>query len=330
MHIFIDESGQAVPSAKDPVACVTALVVPDTQLDEMNQWFLSIETQYGKPIKGKEINQSLRDKILEEILKFDVFVECTAIDMELHSADAISQHKEKRAFFLENALPTQNPYLQKMRTSFANKIIKTSNQLYLQAILNWHLLELILRHGTIYYSQKRPEELAAFHWIIDPKQAGQVIPFEKLWTELVLPYLQCQPSLACIKGHDYSYLERFAIPDAIIDSHHTDSGKRLRKEDMPLDLKKMITEHLSFPDDKETPGLRLVDVLSNSIFQCLNRRPTFQEYHHIGPLFFMRRPLNCVSLQTLCDIPKEKIQDRSYRKTLLSMDRKNRSIWLSA
>lgn len=94
-----------------------------------------------------------------------------------------------------------------MRSSFANRIAKTSNQLYLQAILNWHLLELVLRHGTIYYSQNRPEELRAFHWIIDPKQAGQIIPFEKLWTELVLPYLQCQPPLTCIKGHDYSYLE---------------------------------------------------------------------------------------------------------------------------
>ena len=329
MHIFIDESGRSLAAEKEAVTCVTALVVPDSQLEDMTAWFLAIENEYGQPIKGRKIDQKLRDRILSELLKFDVFVECTAIDMSLHSIDAVSQHKEKSALFIENTPSTQNPFLQKMRSSFAERIKKTKVPLYLQGNLTWGLVELVMRHATIYYSQKRPEELGAFHWVIDPKEPGQVTPYEKLWTELVLPYLQCQPSLMCVNGHDYTYLERFAVSDADIEALHTDSGKKRRKGDRPLDLKKIMTEHLSFPDDKNTPGLRLVDVIANAIFRCLNGGANFRDYHNIGPLFFMRKPLNCVSLQTLVDIPQEKLRDRSYRKALLSIERDNRPIWLS-
>lgn len=329
MHIFIDEAGRGLASKKEAVTCVTSLVVPDSQLKDMTTWFLNIENKYGGLIKGRKIDQQLRDRILHELLKFDVFVECTAIDMGLHSIDAVSQHKEKRALFIENTPSTQNPFLQKMRSSFAEKIKKTSNQLYVQGNLTWNLVEVTLRHATIYYSQKRPEELGAFHWVIDPKDPGQITPYEKLWTELILPYLQCQPSLMCINGHDYSHLERFAITEADIERLHTDSGKKLHQEDRPLDLKKIMTEHLSFPDDKKTPGLRLVDVIANAIFRCLNGGSDFKEYKNIGALFFMRNLLNCVGIQSLVDVPQEKLRDRPYRTALLSIERDNRPIWLS-
>lgn len=329
MHIFIDEAGRGLAAEKEAVTCVTALVMPDSQLEDMTAWFLAIENEYGGPIKGRKIDQKLRDRILRELLKFDVFVECTAIDMSLHSIDAVSQHKEKRAFFIENTPSTQNPFLQKMRSSFAEKIKNTKVPLYLQGNLTWSLIELIIRHATIYYSQKRPVELGAFHWVIDPKEAGQITPYEELWTGLVLAYLQCQPSLMCVKGHDYTHLERFAVTDADIEVLHTDSWKKLCKEDRPLDLKKIMTEHLSFPDDKNTPGLRLVDVIANAIFRCLNGGENFRDYQNIGALFFMRKPLNCVSLQALIDIPQDKLQDRPYRKAILSIERDNRPIWLS-
>jgi hypothetical protein len=329
MHIFMDEAGRGLATEKEAVTCVTALVVPDSQLEDMTAWFLATENDYGKLIKGRKIDQKLRDRILKGLLKFDVFVECTAIDMSLHPIDAVSQHKEKRALFIENSPMTQNPFLQEKRSSFAEKIKNTKVPLYLQGNLTWKLVDIVIRHATIYYSQKRPEELGAFHWVIDPKEPGRITPYEKLWTELVLPYLQCRPALICIDGHDYTHLERFAVTDADIELLHKDSGEKLRKEDRPLDLKKIMTEHLSFPDDKNTPGLRLVDVIANAIFRCLNRGVNFRDYQNIGALFFMRKPSNFVSLQTLVDIPQEKLRDRPYRKVLSSIERDNRPIWLS-
>lgn len=113
MHIFIDESGGAIPSEKNPVACVIALVVPDSQLDNVNKWFLAIENEYGKPIKGRKIDQKLRKRILSELLKFDVFVECAAIDMTLHSDEITFCHKENRACFINANPPTKTLFFKK-------------------------------------------------------------------------------------------------------------------------------------------------------------------------------------------------------------------------
>lgn len=329
MHIFIDESGRAIQTEKEAVTCVAALIVPDSQLDAVNNWFLAIEKEYETPIKGRKIDQKLRDRILRELLSFDVFVECTAIDIGLHSTDIITYHKEKRAVYIGNTPRANNLFLQEIRTSFSKKIKEISNQLYIQANLTWHLVELVLRHGSIYYSQKRPEELGSFHWIIDPKEPGRVTPYEKLWSELVLPYLQCQPPLLSIIGHDYSHLERFAIPDADIEAYQTDSGRKLRKEDYPIDLKKMMTEHLEFPDDKNTPGLRLIDVIANTIFRSLNGSLDIHGIQHIGPLFFMRRPNHCISLHALYDIPNEATRLKSYKTAIHAIESKNRPIWIS-
>lgn len=330
MHIFIDEAGRAIPSDKNSISCVAALVVPDSQLGALYEWFLSLEKEHGGLIKGRQIDQSLRSRILKELLRFDVYIECIAIDMALNSADMISRHKEQRASHIENAVVTNNPYLQKMRATFAKNIRETPDQLYVQANLTWHLVELVLRHGTIYYSQRRPEELRAFNWVIDPKEMGRITPYETLWTKLVLPYLQHQPPLISVEGHDYSYLERFSVVDADIELLRTDLGKKLDKKDRPLDLNKLMTEHFEFPDDKTTPGLRIVDVIVNTIFRILNRKGDSQDLQYIGSLFFKRTSHNCVSLLSFLDIAKEKMVGRPYVKALLLMDSNNRPIWIEA
>ncbi len=329
MHIFIDESGLALPTCdhpkNSPVCCVAALIVPSTQLVIIEQWFTALEYQYEGLIKGKNIDHTLRKKILSELNMFDVFIECVAIDMDLHTSDMITNHKMNRAIYIENNSSTKNFNLVKVRQEFANEIRKISNQLYLQGGLNWRLIELVLRHSTLYYSQKRPEELGAFHWIIDPKEAGKIIKFESLWVDLVLPYLQHSASLILVQGHDYSYLEKFEVKNAEL--YKTDAGLKLNKSDVPLNIGRIITEHLSFPDDKTTPGLRIVDVISNSIFQTLNGYSNYQVCEGLGKLFFARRAENCISLLALEEISKETMMTRPYRKALLSIESHNRTIW---
>ncbi len=329
MHTFIDEAGRGNPLDKKSFTCVAALTIPDSQIEEINQWVLGIEKKQGELLKGRKLSPELRNKILEELINFDVFVECTAIDMRTHSINTTSEHQQKRALYIESTPLTVNPFLQKIRSTFAEKIRATSSPLYLQANLTWLLIELVLRHATIYYSQKRPKELGTFHWIVDPKQAGQCTNFEKLWTELVLPYLQCKPPLISITGHDYSYFERFAISDSDIELYHTDSGKKLSKEDYPLDLKKIMTEHLSFPDDKDTPGLRLVDIIVNTLFRCLNGSSEFINLDNVGRLFFLRNPTNCISFLTLEKTVNITKTNKELLKILQSLGAANRPIWIS-
>lgn len=329
MHTFIDEAGRGNPLDKKSITCVAALTIPDSQIEEINQWVLEIEKQEGEPLKGRKLTPGLRNKILDELMKFDVFVECSAIDMKFHPIDLTSEHQQKKAGFIGSTPPTTNPFLQKMRSAAAEGLKETSLPLYVQAHLIWLLIELVLRHSTIYYSQRRPEELGAFHWIIDPKQPGQITDFEKLWTDLVLPYLQLKPPLISITDHNYSYFERFAVPESEIESYRTDSGKTLSKTDYPLDLKKIMTEHLSFPDDKDTPGLRLADVIANTIFRCLNGSSESINLESIGRLFFLRRPTSCVSLLTLEKTVNTTKANKELLKTLQKLEAANRPIWIS-
>lgn len=328
MHTFIDEAGRGNPLDKKSFTCVAALTIPDSQIEEVNQWVLELEKQQGGLLKGRTLLPDMRNKILKELANFDVFVECAAIDMKTHPDSTTSEHQQKRASYIEITPVTVNPFLQKIRSAFAQKIRETSLPLYLQANLTWLLIELVLRHATIYYSQKRPEELGDFHWVIDPKQAGQVTNFENLWVELVLPYLQCKPPLMSIKGHDYSCFERFAVSDEDIELYRTDSGKKLSKEDYPIDLKKIMTENLCFPDDKDTPGLRLVDVIVNTIFRCLNGSSESINLNSLGRLFFLRDPTSCISLLTLEKTVNITKTNKELLKILQSLGAVNRPIWL--
>ena len=135
MHIFIDEAGSGNPSDKKSFTCVAALTIPDSQIEEVNQWVLEIEKQQGKLLKGRTLVPDMRNKILEGLANFDVFVECTAIDLKMHPDSTTSEHQQKRANDLESTPVSVNPFLQKMRSAFAKKIRETSLPLYLQANL---------------------------------------------------------------------------------------------------------------------------------------------------------------------------------------------------
>lgn len=331
----MDESGLALPvekhSKKPSVFCVVALIIPSEQLSSLENWFVSLEKDHGTPIKGSKIKDiNLRTKIIQGLRSFDVFVECSAIDMRLHTEETVSTSKQKSTHVLEDGGITKNPIVQSMRKDFAEKIKATANQLYLQAVLTWNLVGVVLEHSTIYYSQKRPEELAAFDWVFDAKEAGKVTTYEKLWSEFVYPYLQSQPPFPYVRGHDYSFFEKFYVRD-----HHlyqTDSGLKLNTILAPLDLKKILS-NLSFADDQNTPCLRLTDVLANTLFQCLNGSLGLEISRELGPLFF-KRPLfkrpqyNSINLIALETVPLEEIATPLYKSTITTIDRASRPIWL--
>lgn len=330
MHIFIDESGNPSPNnkpkGKSPVCCLAALVVPDTQVQLLNTWLLSLENNHGKKIKGSEIDDRLRCQILQELRNFDVFVECNSIDMTFHNDITVTEHKQGRSFVLANP-PAKNPNLAKMRSDFSKKIIGLSNQLYIQANMMWALVEKVILLSTIYYSRTRPCELENFYWNVDSKEKGKILETEKLLTELLPAYLQCQPPLICVSdpAHDYSYLEKFAVKD--IETWQTDTGLKLTAADYPISATQMIKEHFYFKDDVLTPGLRIVDLVSNTIYKILNGKGNADFIRLIGQLIFIREPDNCVGLSSLRKISEEEGRKVSYKKAVWSMRKYNRSIW---
>ncbi len=72
------------------------------------------------------------------------------------------------------------------------------------------------------YCQRRPEELANFHWVIDAKGDNSIpTPWEKWWTTFIKPALQTKfahKPIASLKIADYSHMQRFVF-DEVSDFH---------------------------------------------------------------------------------------------------------------
>src|SRR5439155_26402891 len=85
------------------------------------------------------------------------------------------------------------------------------NQLYVQFVLTNHLLAQVLQDSTLYYAQRKPQELGDFRWIIDAKDQA-VTPYEDLWSKMVMPFLQSKflaEPFIMLKQADYSAFEQF-------------------------------------------------------------------------------------------------------------------------
>jgi hypothetical protein len=134
-------------------------------------------------------------------------------------------------------------------------------QLYAQSVATFDLLARVIDHATMFYSQRRPKELAVFHWVVDGKELGRVTDWEDWWSYTVMPMLQSksirEPMSMFAEG-DYSHFARFT----------TKVGDHLKpridnpSDDDATDIKLLMTESFRFSSDPEF-GLEMVDVLTN-------------------------------------------------------------------
>ena len=82
----------------------------------------------------------------------------------------------------------------------------TSYPLYVQAILTIELIANVLQKATLYYAQRKPNELGRFKWVIDAKDEA-ITPYEDLWSKIVLPFLESRSlsePIRLLKQADYS------------------------------------------------------------------------------------------------------------------------------
>jgi hypothetical protein len=138
-------------------------------------------------------------------------------------------------------------------------------QLYVQSVLTFELVAIVLRHATLYYAQRMPRELEFFRWVIDAKDARQVTPWEEWWSLVVMPMLQSKflskPMWHLTEGADYSHFDRKFSTE--LDEFHKSLNPG-RQSDEGTDIKKIITDSFRFSPQAE-PGLELVDILTNAV-----------------------------------------------------------------
>lgn len=289
MHIFIDESGLFRPldGAKSKWSCVAALAVPSASVDALMTAFLRVRREIGgrdEEIKGAGMTERQIARVLTLLRSYDVIVDACAIDMGSHVAAEVQAMKEAQAAKLfEHVTPEHQPSLVAELESLGDDIRKLPDQLFVQVILAIELMERLLETMTLYYVQRLPQELGAFHWVMDQKDPAGLTRSERVWKAMVLPALQERSRkrpMVMLEGADYSHFDRFTVPLPADVRGPNRFG---------TDIRAVFQEDLRFATSESEPGLQLVDIVAAALTRGLNGTLEPSGWQQLGNLMVRKK-----------------------------------------
>lgn len=293
VHIFIDESGTFAASSEGAhsVSLVGALIVPDYRLARVEKKYAVLREDLPKQdgeVKGRLLSESEIDRVVSMLTNNEVLFEVSAIDMGIHGDADIADHKKRQEHALTARLTEDHhPNVREGIFQLRRRLERMPHQLYVQSTVTFELIARVIQHATLYYCQRHPRELAAFHWVIDGKAKDRVTDWEDWWSYVVRPLLQSKslrkPMMMLAEG-DYSHFTRF----------QTTIGDYLRPyiseptDDEALDLNKLMTESIRF-SSKPEPGLEMIDILANAVRRALMGNLDFAGWRAIPQLMIHQR-----------------------------------------
>jgi hypothetical protein len=222
LHIFIDETGTFTGIGQPlSISMIGALIVPEARLR-------SLEREYGKlrkylptengEVKGKRLSEKDIAKLMPILRHHDVIFEVAAIDLGIHTEEGIRRNQARRAEGMTANLTEEHHQTMVDAIWKARRELESySLQLNIQSAIIFELVRTVIEHGTMYYCQRRPEELGNFHWVIDAKGDNSIpTPWEKWWTTFIKPALQTKFAhnpIGSLKIGDYSHMKRFVFDE---------------------------------------------------------------------------------------------------------------------
>jgi len=291
MNIFLDEAGVFVVPNKNKcsISCVGALAIPERYTSEIFDRFSKLKESWGvkaDEVKGSELAEPEVDSLIRLLAQYDMLFQVTAIDMNRQSNKQINSHIAMLAHNLtKNLTPQHQSGLVDGVNQLKEELKKLTPQLFVQAACTFELLYLIIQKVTLYYSQRLPEELADFYWYVDAKDK-KITPFEKFWTNIILPMLQSQsistPFIQLI-GADYSYFSRYC--------EQTPSPPEYLRAVVPdvspfeyIAIRDVLQKNLVFEQSHKNLGIQLVDILTTSTRRAMNGKLKVEGWGRIGKL----------------------------------------------
>jgi hypothetical protein len=339
MHIYIDESGIfRNPANQENVAsCIAALAVPTTKKKELFKQFKALTYNWkddNGEIKGTNLDEPEIASVISLLQKFDVILELVIIDLGLHTDDEITKFKELQANKMtEHITPEHHPAVVERIKGIQDVFAGMSNQLFVQAMLMFHLIPRTLLHMIWYYARRIPEELQWFYWMVDAKGQSKTA-YEDAWSTALFPVMAGQSAenpIALVEGGDYSYFERF-------EKRGTDEIRKVEQEKgleegelAAIQLGEVIASHFEFQDSQWNVGLQMADVLANAGQRALNGKLKVAGWGNIGRLMIRRNPNPVQFIQIKPDVPAagKKVTVKSpFYGPLRLMRAKSKPVWL--
>lgn len=293
MRIYIDESGGFIPSERPSsrVSCVVAVVVPESDVSSLFEEFVTLRSKFtnSNEVKGSELTDGQVEAVLWTLGRYDIVVEGAIIDPGAHSVEEIRRLRTVQGDkIVANLTPEHHPTLRKELEQLRQEWLTLSEQLVVQMYATLAVIDSVIRNATMYYAQRKPEELGRFDWIIDPKDIGKT-RYERVWEMVICPFLQdlsMQKPMTLVTGFDYAAFEKFRSPLKEMPEHLKDREK-MESANEPFaatDVAKLMRESVSFPDSKSNLGLQIADIVANTIARAMNRKLPENVWRHVGGL----------------------------------------------
>jgi hypothetical protein len=290
MHIFIDESGTFTQGqSADAVSVVGALIVPEVRLARIEEKYAALRPDLPKEkdeVKGRLLDESDVARVVKMLLRYEILFEVTAVDLAVHRPDEIVSHQMAQAERItRNLTEKHSRNTQEQVRALRKRLEQMAPQLYAQALTTFSTIQTVIQHATMFYAQRIPKELGAFHWVIDGKDKTGVTDWEEWWSVVVSMDLQSRSltdPFATLEGADYSHFERFR-------GKFSDYMKvHFKADDEGIDDGMIMEENLRFSSVGE-PGLEIVDILSNAIRRAMSGRLEVAGWKDIRRLMVHRR-----------------------------------------
>ena len=306
MHIFIDESGTFTGNpGQHSVSLVGAPIIPDARIARVEKQYQALRADLPKEkgeVKGRLLSEDDVDSVVSMLARNDIVLEIKAIDLGMHSTGAIAAHQAKQAALLtENLTEQHHPDLRAQMFELRHRLEEMTPQLYIQSVATFELIATVIDDATLFYCQRIPKELGAFHWVIDGKGKGQVTDWENWWSLIVMPAIQSrslkQPMIR-LEDADYSHFERFRMEIPEYMKPHIPPNPRRRGGNETTDLKKLLMESFRFSSDPES-GLEMADIVVNATRRAMTGNLRIQGWGSIRRLMIAAKPQHYIGVITL-------------------------------
>ncbi len=297
MNIYIDESGSYVCAPhKDAWNVVVAYVSPEIDNRRLKRLIKQLKrkcgVEYKNELKLRDLSEDRYIWFLENLIKLNGVLFCTATDTSMLSNEEIIIHRNNQAErILENYDKMKYEEGKHALRYLHDQVKSLSPQLYLQLTCQVNLIIDIIYRAILFYVQRIPKTLEVFKWRIDQKNTSRIDfedSFEKVCPMFLQTYSLTNPIPLC-EDFDYSFMDKyFFTKDTIPRYLNTVYGIETDLSS-GINIQKIVREDISFVDSKENIGIQVGDLLATGIRRAL--RVQFSNLEKITIL------LGCLMLQ---------------------------------
>jgi hypothetical protein len=272
VEIFIDEGGQFTSASDWSVVC--ALALPDREVGRVRRKLGYLTRDWPRApsgeLKGGSLSADHLTDLVDLLFARDALLHVAAINMSREDDDNLKDHKNKQCEGL-TAYVTSDHHANLVAQIWALRgtLAAMPVQLYVQSVLMSELTAAVIERTAMYFAQRRPRELGRFRWIIDAKDPRRVTTQEKWWRDTLAPLQESRSRVRPL----------MRVDDPNFNYHFFDKAyefdKLMWRPDKPrelitgYDIKKCLSDQISFEDSRSDILLQATDILTNFVRRLL-------------------------------------------------------------